>query len=80
MNPLTRQDVLAHQPIVPWPSQCQVEQDLLLSRAMAAVFSDGFLREQVAMRGGTLLRQGIAYDPAAAGNYVRSVLLDRLPE
>lgn len=64
MNPLTRQDVLAHQAIVPWPSQRQVEQDLLLCRAMAAVFSDGFLRGQVAMRGGTLLHK-VYLAPAA---------------
>ena len=36
MTPLTRRDVLAHQAQVPWPSQRQVEQDLLLCRAMAA--------------------------------------------
>ncbi len=57
MTPLTRQDVLAHQTAVPWPSQRQVEQDLLLCRAMAALFNDDFLRTQVAMRGGTLLHK-----------------------
>lgn len=35
MNPLTRRDVIAHQASVPWPRQRQVEQDLLLCRAMA---------------------------------------------
>jgi len=28
--PITRRDVIAHQSVVPWPSQIQVEQDLLL--------------------------------------------------
>jgi predicted nucleotidyltransferase component of viral defense system len=64
MNPLTRQDVLAHQAIVPWPSQRQVEQDLLLCRSMAAVFGDTFLSAQVAMRGGTLLHK-VYLAPAA---------------
>ena len=57
MTPLTRRDVLAHQAFVPWPSQRQVEQDLLLCRAMAALFNDKFLRVQIAMRGGTLLHK-----------------------
>lgn len=55
MEWLTQQDVLAHQAEVPWPSLTQVEQDLLLCRAMASIFNDRFLREQLAMRGGTLL-------------------------
>jgi predicted nucleotidyltransferase component of viral defense system len=41
----------------PWPDDMQVEQDLLLSRAMAAIFSDDFLSGQVAMRGGTVLHK-----------------------
>ena len=57
MTPLTRRDVLAHQAAVPWPSQRQVEQDLLLCRAMAALFNDTFLHTQIAMRGGTLLHK-----------------------
>lgn len=57
MNPLTRRDVLAHQAVVPWPNQHQVEQDLLLCRAMAALFDDKFLQGQIAMRGGTLLHK-----------------------
>lgn len=35
-----------------------VEQDYLLSRAVAAIFEDTFLRAQVAMRGGTVLHKG----------------------
>lgn len=64
MNPLTRRDVLAHQAIVPWPSQRQVEQDLLLCLAMATLFNDPFLRRQIAMRGGTLLHK-VHLAPAA---------------
>jgi predicted nucleotidyltransferase component of viral defense system len=57
MTPLTRRDVLAHQAAVPWPTQRQVEQDLILCRAMAALFNDRFLHTQIAMRGGTLLHK-----------------------
>lgn len=57
MEPLTQRDVLSHQVEVPWPNLFQVEQDLLLCRAMAAIFDDAFLHDQVAMRGGTLLHK-----------------------
>jgi predicted nucleotidyltransferase component of viral defense system len=57
MIPITRQDILAHQTIVPWAAQYQVEQDLLLCRAMVALFDDAFLGGQIAMRGGTLLHK-----------------------
>jgi predicted nucleotidyltransferase component of viral defense system len=64
MRPLTRRDVIAHGEAVPWPSQRQVEQDLLLCRSMAALFSDAFLKCQIAMRGGTLLHK-VHLRPAA---------------
>lgn len=57
MTPITRQDILAHQAVVPWSTQYQVEQDLLLCRAMVALFDDAFLSDQIAMRGGTLLHK-----------------------
>ena len=61
--PITRRDVIAYQSVVPWPSQIQVEQDLLLCRAMAALFDDAFLQSQIAMRGGTLLHKVLPYAP-----------------
>ena len=64
MTPITRQDILAHQAVVPWAAQYQVEQDLLLCRAMVALFDDKFLSSQVAMRGGTLLHK-VHLAPAA---------------
>lgn len=57
MIPITRQDILAHQAVVPWAAQYQVEQDLLLCRSMAVLFDDDFLSSQIAMRGGTLLHK-----------------------
>jgi predicted nucleotidyltransferase component of viral defense system len=63
-SPITRRDILAHQATVPWSSQRQVEQDLLLCRTMVALFTDEFLRRQIAMRGGTLLHK-VHLAPAA---------------
>ena len=57
MTPITRQDILAHQAVAPWSAQHQVEQDLILCRAMVALFDDAFLSSQIAMRGGTLLHK-----------------------
>jgi len=41
----------------PWKEFAQVEQDLILSRALVEIFSDGFLRENLAFRGGTALHK-----------------------
>ena len=57
MIALTLQDVMNHQAEVQWPELYQVEQDLLLSLAMMAIFNDKFLATQVAMRGGTVLHK-----------------------
>jgi len=41
----------------PWQDMAQVEQDLVLCRAIAAVFADPFLSERLAFRGGTALHK-----------------------
>ena len=41
----------------PWKEFAQVEQDLIISRALVAIFSDDFLREKLAFRGGTALHK-----------------------
>lgn len=41
----------------PWPTEAQVEQDLVIERALVALFSDPFLKEHVAFRGGTALHK-----------------------
>lgn len=38
----------------PWISDYQVEQDLLIERALVEIFSRDFLNEQLAFRGGRL--------------------------
>jgi predicted nucleotidyltransferase component of viral defense system len=42
---------------VPWAEQRQIEQDLIISRALIALFEDPFLREQLRFRGGTALNK-----------------------
>lgn len=41
----------------PWKDFDQVEQDLIISRALVEIFSDDFLRENLAFRGGTALHK-----------------------
>lgn len=80
MELLTQQDVLAHQAHVPWPSLRQVEQDLLLCRAMAAIFNDQFLGSQVAMRGGTLLHKVCLAPPSRFSEDIDLVVFGGRPE
>lgn len=42
---------------VPWQSNEQVEQDLVITRALVEIFSDEFLLERLAFRGGTALHK-----------------------
>jgi predicted nucleotidyltransferase component of viral defense system len=44
--------------MAPWNTDLTVEQDFLICKAVAAIFEDGFLAGQVAMRGGTVLHNG----------------------
>ncbi|HNQ87997.1 MAG TPA: nucleotidyl transferase AbiEii/AbiGii toxin family protein [Verrucomicrobiota bacterium] len=78
--PITRRDILAHQVAVPWPSQRQVEQDLILCRAMVALFTDEFLRHQIAMRGGTLLHKVHLAPAARYSEDVDLVVVGNRPE
>ena len=41
----------------PWKEFAQVEQDLIISRLLVEIFSDDFLRENLAFRGGTALHK-----------------------
>lgn len=78
--PITRRDVIAHQSVVPWPSQYQVEQDLLLCRAMAALFEDSFMQGQIAMRGGTLLHKVYLPPPSRYSEDIDLVVVGNRPE
>ncbi|MCM1532647.1 MAG: nucleotidyl transferase AbiEii/AbiGii toxin family protein [Bacteroides sp.] len=43
--------------VAPWNDNAQVEQDLIISRALVAIFSDEFLASKLAFRGGTALHK-----------------------
>jgi predicted nucleotidyltransferase component of viral defense system len=79
MTPITRRDILAHQVVVPWSAQYQIEQDLLLCQAMAALFDDAFLSSQIAMRGGTLLHKVHLAPPARYSEDIDLVVVGSRP-
>ncbi|HET8735423.1 MAG TPA: nucleotidyl transferase AbiEii/AbiGii toxin family protein [Pricia sp.] len=54
---IPRPDIVQWQTRAPWKSFFQVEQDLLISRTLVALFSDDFLKENIAFRGGTALHK-----------------------
>lgn len=40
-----------------WPNDAQVEQDLVIERAIVELFSDDLIRKSLAFRGGTALHK-----------------------
>jgi len=61
---LSEREIADWAPHARWATTAQVEQDLLITRAVGTIISDTFLREQVAMRGGTVLHK-VHLAPAA---------------
>ena len=51
------QNIVAWSNVVPWADQRQVEQDLIIGRALVEIFSDDMLRAAVRVRGGTALNK-----------------------
>ena len=47
----------------PWPTDAQVEQDLLLSRAIVALYSEPDVAKALAFRGGTALYKLYVHPP-----------------
>ncbi len=54
---IPKPDIAKWQEQAPWKEFAQVEQDLIISRALVEIFSDDFLREHLAFRGGTALHK-----------------------
>jgi len=51
------QNLVAWGNVVPWADLRQVEQDLIISRALIEIFSDEMLRKELRFRGGTALNK-----------------------
>lgn len=51
------QNIVAWGAVAPWADQRQIEQDLIISRALVEIFADPVLREALRFRGGTALNK-----------------------
>lgn len=51
------QNIVAWSHLAPWAEQRQIEQDLIISRALIDIFSDPFLSQELRFRGGTALNK-----------------------
>ena len=67
---IPRANITAWRASAPWPDNSQVEQDLLLSRALVAMYEQPAVAEQATFRGGTALHK-LFFDPA--GRYSEDV-------
>lgn len=54
---IDRASIMAWSEFAPWTDLAMVEQDLIICRALVDIFSDDFLKEQLAFRGGTALHK-----------------------
>ena len=54
---IPRAHITAWRAKAPWPDDAQVEQDLVLSRALVEIFDNPLLREALVFRGGTALHK-----------------------
>jgi predicted nucleotidyltransferase component of viral defense system len=60
---IPRARITAWRAKAPWATDAQVEQDLVLSRALVEIYSDPLLRTELAFRGGTALHK-LYLDPS----------------
>lgn len=51
------QNIVAWSNVAPWAEQRQIEQDLIISRALIDIYNDDLLREELRFRGGTALNK-----------------------
>lgn len=54
---IPKADIVAWRKFAPWVNDAQVEQDLIISRALVAIFQNQVLAERLAFRGGTALHK-----------------------
>ena len=75
---LPRFEIVAWRDEAPWADDADVEQDLIITRALLGIFADPFLRERLAVRGGTALHRLYLAPPARYSEDID--LVQRVPE
>jgi len=69
---IPKPNIARWQEYAPWKHFSQVEQDLVISRTLVELFSDDYLKENLAFRGGTALHK-LYLDPAP--RYSQKILI-----
>ena len=54
---LPRFEIQAWRSQAPWADEADIEQDLIITRALLQLFDDAFIRERLALRGGTAIHK-----------------------
>jgi len=62
-----------------WNENSQVEQDLIITRALIAIYNDDFLKEKLAFRGGTALHKLFLTPPARYSEDIDLVQIKAAP-
>ncbi len=76
---IPRAHITAWRAHVPWPLDAQVEQDLVLSRALIEIFSESLLANSLAVRGGTALHKLYLTSPARYSEDIDLVQIKAAP-
>lgn len=76
---IPQRHIIAWRSVVPWVEDAQVEQDLVLSRAIVALFQQPILNSQLVMRGGTAFNKLILSSPARYSEDIDLVMREEGP-
>jgi hypothetical protein len=76
---ISKAHITAWRQTVPWALDTQVEQDLVISRALVELFSDSLLQKAVAFRGGTALHKLFLQPPGRYSEDIDLVQVDGQP-
>ena len=73
------QSLLVWQKYAPWVAPSQIEQDLIISRALVEIYNHPFLKNEVAFRGGTALQKCFFENPTRYSEDIDLVQLTKGP-
>jgi predicted nucleotidyltransferase component of viral defense system len=76
---IPRAHITAWRAIAPWSTDAQVEQDLILSRALVQIFSQSTLSKHLAFRGGTALHKLFLKPPSRYSEDIDLVQIEPEP-
>lgn len=76
---IPRSYILEWSKVAPWPQLYQIEQDLIITRALVDIYKNPILRKTVAFRGGTALNKLIFNAPTRYSEDIDLVQINAEP-